>query len=273
MYAGTTISHGSGRIVGVHQKINRIARRRLKRHIPDVVDFPNIKTILHFEGKNGPDGIKRKSPSVDEPWHFIDPKNPDDKAVLTSINNHSYNLSIALRSGDKIKAAFEAAWLAHAIVDGLTPAHHYPMGEKIKELWGKDHDQRSSVKEKGIIKGVNSRDTISKNWQYWGAGGVITKHFNFEMGVASAISTDKFKEVEVTSSDIDELRQKGFEQLYLESVNKIYSLKMYDNLIKKGWTHKLALQTKKYLIPEMIRMVTLAWYQASLESIEVKNEC
>jgi hypothetical protein len=22
--------------------------------------------------------------------------------------------------------AFQAAWLAHAVVDGLTPAHHYP---------------------------------------------------------------------------------------------------------------------------------------------------
>jgi len=268
MYAGTTISYGSGRIVGVHQKIDRIARRKIKPHIPDKLWFPNISDILYFEGKNGPDGIKRKSPSVDEPWHFIDPSDSRDKKIFSDLDNHLYNLAVALKKEDVVRASFEAAWLAHVVVDGLTPAHHYPMGEKIKELWGKEHDSRSSVKEKGIIKGKDSRDTISKNWQYWGTGGVLTKHFQFEMGVASAISTDKFKKIKLTDSDLEELKKRGFSNIYLDSVNKIYSLKMYDSLTQSGWNRMLTLQTKKYLIPEMIKMVCLAWYQAVLLSTE-----
>lgn len=266
MYAGTTIRYGSGRVAGVHQKIDRIARRKIKPYISDKAWFPNISEILYFEGRNGPDGIKRKSPSIDEPWHFIDPSNLEDKQLFTYIENHLHSLSVALKQKDTVKASFEAAWLAHAVVDGLTPAHHYPMGEKIKELWGKEHNTRSSIKDKGIIKGKNGRDTISKNWQYWGVGGVLTKHFNFEMGVASAISTDKFKNFQLTYSDLEDLQKRGFQNIYSDSVNKIYSLKMYDSLIQSGWTRILTLQTKKFLIPEMIKMVCLAWYQAILLS-------
>ena len=268
MYAGTTISRESGRVVGVHQKIDRIARRKIKPYLPEGVWFPNINGILHFEGKNGPDGIKRKSPSVDEPWHFIDPSNPKDRQIFAYIDNHTHNLATALKEDNLIRASFEAAWLAHVVVDGLTPAHHYPMGEKIKELWGKEYDARSSVKEKGIIRGENSRDTISKNWQYWGAGGVMTEHFNFEMGVASAISTDKFKKFKLASSDIEDLKKRGFNKIYMDSVNRIYSLKMYDHLSPQGWTRALTVQTKKHLIPEMIKMVALAWFYSILLSQE-----
>ena len=98
---------------------------------------PTTREILHFEGNNGPDGIKRKSPSVDEPWHYIDPANPNDRALAGMINDHYVNLVQALRDANRVRAAFEAAWMAHAITDGLTPAHHYPLSDKIEELWGK----------------------------------------------------------------------------------------------------------------------------------------
>ena len=31
-------------------------------------------------------------------------------------------------------AAFEAAWLAHAVTDGFTPAHHEPLEEQLEGL-------------------------------------------------------------------------------------------------------------------------------------------
>jgi len=127
MYAGTTFRRDSGRIVGVHQKIDRASRRLLKKLIGKDAAFPSISQILHFEGINGPDGIKRKSPSKDEPWHYIDPTKDDDRALIGLINDHMANLVVALRTKNDERAAFEAAWLAHAIVDGLTPAHHYPV--------------------------------------------------------------------------------------------------------------------------------------------------
>ncbi len=270
MYAGTTIRRGSGKIVGVHQKIDRAACRCIKKIIPKNVVFPNIKDIIHFEGVNGPDGIKRKSPSKDEPWHFIDPSKTDDRDLIIQINNHIYNLTQALKTKNDIRAAFEAAWLAHAVVDGLTPAHHYPLGDKIEELWGKTYSERSSIRSKNIIHGVSLRDTLMKNWEYWGVGGVSTTHGMFEVGVASAVATERYNDFSIDKNDINSLKRIGFENLYLESIRKIDALKMYDRMGKDGWNRKLANETKKVLIPEMISLVILAWYQAahnaSLES-------
>src|SRR5262245_16037931 len=135
MYSGTTLRNASGRIMGAHQKLDRVARRALESITPGS-EFPAIKDILHFEGKNGPDGIKRKSPAQDEPWHYYDPINPDDNKLIEMITLHGSNLTKALRDKNTEKAAFEAAWQAHAIADGLTPAHHYPLKEKLESMRG-----------------------------------------------------------------------------------------------------------------------------------------
>jgi hypothetical protein len=50
--------------MGAHQKIDRTARNLLE-HLAPACPFPRTKTILHFEGNNGPDAIKRKSPAKD----------------------------------------------------------------------------------------------------------------------------------------------------------------------------------------------------------------
>lgn len=269
MYAGTTFRRDSGRIVGVHQKIDRVSRRLLKHIIAKDDFFPTISEILHFEGVNGPDAIKRKSPSKDEPWHYIDPAKPEDRGLIDLINDHMTNLTVALRSGNDERAAFEAAWLAHAIVDGLTPAHHYPLSDKIEELWGRPHTERVTKREKTIIKGTNRRDTISKNWQYWGAGGVFSAHLAFELGVASTIAPHRFNDSGPSQSDISTLEKIGFEAVFMQSMHKIYYLRMYDEFGAMGWTRDLANQTRKVLIPEIIKIVCLAWYNAlSIANVE-----
>lgn len=271
MYSGTTISKDSGKITGVHQKIDRAARRSLKIFMPKSIVFPNISAILYFEGNNGPDGIKRKSPSVDEPWHYINPSKPDDRALIGMINDHIYNLSEALKINNGVRAAFEAAWLAHAVVDGLTPAHHYPLEDKIEELWGKPYTERNSIKDKGIIKGDGKRDTLSKNWEYWGFGGVLTTHAKFEFGVATAITPISFKGYGATRRDIVDIKDNGFEQYFIKLVQKIDEFKMYDELTNDGWTVELATKIKDVLIPEMIKAVALAWYQATIMATEAKS--
>ena len=266
MYSGTTFRKKSGHFIGVHQKIDRIARRNLK-HIPGVAGgFPVIKDILHFEGNNGPDGIKRKSPSMDEPWHYIDPTKPDDREILTMIADHHYNLVQALKHKNEARAAFEAAWMAHAIVDGLTPAHHYPLSDKIEELWGKPKEERISIKEKNIIQGSNRRDTLGKNWQYWGAKGVFVTHVMFELGVATSIKTTRFNDTGLTYEWIKHADVKSFDQVFLDAVNKIYALDMYHIFWNQGWSAKLARQTRETLVPEIIRIVTYAWYRAYREA-------
>ena len=122
----------SGRIIGAHQKIDRVARRHLARLVPDLKQFPDIHTILHFEGIRGPDGAKLKSPGVDEPWHFINPGEAEGSLLLIDITDHQANLTAALKKNDMIRTGFEAAWLAHAITDGLTPAHHQADEEERK---------------------------------------------------------------------------------------------------------------------------------------------
>lgn len=262
MYAGTTFHNHSGNIVGVHQRIDRIVHRHLVEHTKHGAFFPSIKTILHFEGKNGPDGIKSKSPSVDEPWHFIHPDAGAEDPLVRSIEHHIENLSVALKAKDEVRAGFEAAWLAHAITDGLTPAHHYPLAEKIEELWGKPHHERNSKRDKIIIKGNGKRDMISKNWQYWGASGVFNLHWLFEFGVASAITTSRFKDVGITDVERDKVARGGYVAYFLESVKDVDGLGMYEEFARTGWSARLGNATKKQLAPIIMRNVFLAWSEA-----------
>lgn len=271
MYSGTTFRVKSGRIMGVHQRIDRLARRNLAKRLTKRQQFPGAHDILHFEGLNGPDGIKRKSPSVDEPWHHIDPENPSDRGIVDLINDHIYNLGRALADDNGTRASYEAAWLAHAVTDGLTPAHHDKLGEKIEELWGKAHHERDSVRDKTIIRGKNHIDTLRKNWKYWGSGGVFTAHVMFEWGVATTIASVRFDEnTGANGNDIIRLSSAGYETLFYESLRKVHALNMYQRFIKQGWTHELAVETKDVLIPEIVKAVTLAWYQAVQEAEDIR---
>lgn len=263
MFAGTTFGNKSGNMVGAHQRIDRVAKRQLVHHIGQAPFFPSITTILHFEGKNGPDGIKSKSPSVDEPWHFINPEAGSDDPLVTIITDHLHNLAEALKKQDEVRAGFEAAWLSHAIVDGLTPAHHYPLAEKIEELWGKPHTERISNKDKIMITGIGKRDTLSKNWQYWGASGVFTTHFLYEWGVSSAIAVGNFKEIGLKKADFQRIEEEGYIPYFLESVKAVDELKTYQEFAKTGWSTYLANITRKKLAPILMRNVCLAWYAAS----------
>lgn len=265
MYSGTTFRDSSGNLLGAHQKIDRIARIALERVLPDT-SFPQVKNILHFEGKNGPDGIKRKSPAKDEPWHYIDPTDPSDRALLEMIQAHHDNLVKALRKQGHEKAAFEAAWLAHAIVDGLTPAHHFPLSDKIEELWGRPKEERTSIRDKNIIRGEGYRDTVSRNWQYWGARGIMTTHGLFEWGFAVTIAPLKLRNAHPSGNDLVRVRSEGITPLFEEALHHVYGLKMYEQFQKRGWTRTLAKQTREDLAPLIVRLVTLAWYGAAYKA-------
>lgn len=268
MYSGTTFRTKSGRVIGVHQKIDRVAYRHLIKKLPKRNNFPGIQPILHFEGLNGPDGIKRKSPAKDEPWHYIDPDNTEDHILLDMIQDHIINMAQAMKDNNPVRASFEAAWMAHAIVDGLTPAHHYPLEEKIEELWGKPKDERQTIRDKNIIRGKNRRDTLSKNWQYWGAKGVFTSHFMFEWGVASSIAPLRFEELEITSEDYKRITTEDYQVIYKEILRVVAEMKMYEEFIKIGWSRHLAKETRDSLMPEIIRAVVLGWYKAYLMARE-----
>ncbi|NLA42794.1 hypothetical protein GX865_01375 [Candidatus Saccharibacteria bacterium] len=271
MYSGTTFRIKSGRVMGVHQRIDRVAKRQLRPFIPSSLKFPTLYQILHYEGLNGPDGIKRKSPAKDEPWHYINPEDPNDTALLDMIDEHISNMGKALRSKNVERAAFEAAWMAHAITDGLTPAHHYPLESKLEELrCGEGIETRTTTKEKILLPGKTRRHQLENNWEFWGAKGVMTTHFNFELGVATTISTAKLTTMAhaFNGDDIIQLEKYGFRDLYLNILSEIHSMGMYDEFQKKGWTRHLAKETKQDLIPLIIKAVVMGWYAAILAERE-----
>lgn len=263
MYSGTTIHTKSGRIMGVHQKIDRVARRHLAKQIALPPVFPKIGEILHFEGANGPDGLKRKKPGKDEPWHFIDPTVSLAGSDLgKQIHDHMTNLTNAIVENERERASFEAAWLAHAITDGLTPAHHYPLEEKLQELRGGGLETRDSKRKKLIIPGNGRRQLVRNNWEYWGAKGVMTTHLHFEFGVATAIATMRFDTLSFSKQLVESLQAEGFDALFDQSLQRISSMNMYEEFAAKGWTRHLARETKDVLVPEITRAVMLGWLNA-----------
>lgn len=267
MIAGTTLTPWSGRIIGTHQKIDRVARHHLKNIITDNRIFPSTKMILHFEGFNGPDSIKRKSPAKDEPWHFYSPFDDDDSKLIELISQHYGQLVKDLKEQDRIRAAFEAAWLSHAIVDGLTPAHHYPFEKKLSELRGGEGiESRNTIKNKIFIQGETNREIVNNNWKMYGPKGLFSTHFLFELGVAFLTAPLSFNDAAPTDHDIKEVLELGINEIFKRRAREIAILDMYELYYKRGWTIKLMIEIRQTLLPIIIRTVTLAWYSALYES-------
>lgn len=254
--------------MGVHQRIDRLARRELAATLSKRQFFPSEHDILHFEGLNGPDGIKRKSPGQDEPWHYIDPTDHSDDAIKIMIRDHIYNLTAALAEGNDKRAAFEAAWMAHAITDGLTPAHHYPLEEKLEELRdGEGLETRDTARKKILLPGKTRRHQLRNNWEFWGAKGVMTTHVAFELGIATTLSAaGRLADTTPSGNDFIRAKNEGFDVLFEEALQRIAALGLYEEFSKAGWTRRLARDTKQLLVPEIIRAVTLAWYICTVEA-------
>lgn len=277
-------SKHSGKIVGTHQKLDRIARKTLGKYLGGHY-FPETKEILYFEGMRGPDGLKRKSPGQDEPSHFIIPDN-DDGELIKLIKNHQYNLKRALKStagsssdnsedkspddpcNNPVRAAFEAAWLAHAITDGLTPAHHFPLGEAQNELMTeKEFVTVFGVPVKGIMHGRSTPETLRNNWLYWGADGYMSKHIAFEYGVAITMTALPDRVFVPKLSRADQKKLKNPETIdlpaeFYHSLKIVADLDMYNRFRTDGWTTELAFETKDVLLPEIIRCIMMGWGSA-----------
>jgi hypothetical protein len=88
----------------------------------------------------------------------------------------------------------------------------------------------------------------------------------FEWGVASAIAPDSFKVHALTIDDVNEFLRDGLEAVFMRTVHAIAEMQLYDEFGRTGWTRRLATVTRKTLVPNIIKVVTLAWYGAYLEA-------
>ena len=284
MYSGFALSNHSGNWLGVHQKFDRIAYRFLKKMLAeqgaDDVFFPSLSQILYFEGRNGPDGLKIKSPGRDEPHHFYNPHQPQQTTLLVDLKYHFDQLKEALVRKDAESAAWQAAWLAHVIVDGLTPAHHHPYEEQSYLLRGENIGQQTRILDKVLIKGGARKNTssrlslmtlIGKNWSLWGSKGLILNHALFELGVALIVKPARFGRFKPDTKTTRRYMKGGLIETFKDHGHEIADHEIYENFNRWGWTPKLALQIKNIVTPLMIQLTTLAWYEASLASGSVKS--
>ncbi len=286
MYSTTTIvknSKLSGKIVGTHQRIDQAARKALSRYLPRGKYFPTSKEIIHFEGTRGPDGLKRKSPGIDEPSHMMaegaeesaelaqrpsdqDHSSLDTRSVTEMIRDHHWNLVRALKNGDHVRASFEAAWMAHMITDGLTPAHHFPLSSVKDELMtDKELVKVFGSPLKGIMHGRNMLETLRNNWLYWGAGGHMSKHIAYEYGVLMIVAATPTKRM-LPRLGRSEFKDVNVDQMFQEALEKVQKYAMFDRFRTDGWTTELAMETRDVLIPEIVRAVALGWYSAVEEA-------
>lgn len=254
---------------GAHQKIDRIARQHLEvlsGHSADA--FPTYRQILKFEGQDGPDGIKRKTPAQDEPWHYYNPADPSDDQIIVIIEDHFRNLVKALKEENRTRAAFEAAWLAHALVDGLTPAHHYPYeAELIKLRGGAGIESRTTPKEKLLMPGETLPKQFQNNWKMWGDKGLLATHFAFEWGIAVMILPLRMgRAMPAAEEDVDFVCHRGVAELFKKRAQQVADLHMYDQFYKSAWTPHLAKQARRELMPLIVSTVTLSWYAAVEQS-------
>ncbi len=250
-----------------HQKIDRIARRHLTRLSPKVAAFPTIKEILYFEGQKGPDATKLKKLGVEQPWHFVDPFDMTDTDLDKTIADHHKQLIAALKDGNKERAAFEASWLAHALVDGLTPAHHHPYEAKLAELRDSpDRNDRANLMGRLIVKGGTKRDSFSRSLKLIGPKGLLMTHAAFEGGVFAILMPLRLEKAYPTEADLKRLREVGMGAYFRQTAKEIAVLDLYDKFYENGWTPKLARLVRSELAPALVRCVTLAWYDALLKS-------
>lgn len=274
MYSRATPFQKADKIAGTHQKIDRAARLVLREIISknqklSKIHFPKIDEILVFEGNGGPDGIKTKSPGKDEPWHFVEPYG-DLTPIRNYVENHLFNLSKALVNENYVRASFEAGWMAHAITDALTPAHQYPMTDKIIEISGKKPEERDKLIKKMFLSGENWRERILNNWEYIGPKGVMSSHMFYEMGVATMITSFSARKLSKMpeKDEIQLVLNGGFMTLFEEKIKWVADQKYYETYLEKGWTTALARDTKQELLPEISKIVALGWLEGIRRAFE-----
>lgn len=251
----------TAKIVGTHQRIDRAARTALGRSLKNNAAFPSAKEILYFEGMRGPDGLKRKSPGIDEPHHFYIP-GQDNSEFLTMLSDHQYNLRTALTEKDTVRASFEAAWLAHAVADGLTPAHHFPLHDVAEEMMT-DQEFYKIFGEpiKGIMRGNTKLETLKKNWDYWGVDGHMSRHIAFEFGVAAVAASATLREI-TPKFKKNELKNIDLIAEFEAAASEIVSLDLYTRFADYGWAPSLANDIKNKLLLGATRLIALAWASA-----------
>lgn len=253
-------------IFHAHQKIDRVARRNLTQLAPTTF-FPGIRQILKFEAGRGPDGARlKRHKHSEQPWHFVDPHNEQNSNIHFEIKEHYSGLVEALRTKDEVRSGFEAAWLAHAIVDGLTPAHHHPYEQHLEELRGDHRDTRKGLSGRLYVNGETLSETLTKSAKLIGPKGLLTSHAMFEVGAFTMTVPLKLTKSLPSTKEIASFAKLDTIDYFNKIAKEIASLNIYERFCSTGWTQALARDVKNEMAPRMARTVTLIWFAAAREA-------
>ena len=255
-------------IFHAHQKLDRVARRHLGQLLPPEAFFPTTRQIIHFDGAQGPDGTKlKRQKNGEQPWHFVDPYDVTDTELQDQLLFHYDELVKNLRCRDNVRAAFDAAWLAHALVDGLTPAHHYPYEPELEDLrGGQGRHTRKGLAGRLYVKADTVLESIQHSLKLVGPGGLLTNHAMFEAGAYTIIAPLRLNVGRPTPAELEHIVSDGIIAVFNELVQEIAALKIYDRFMARGWTQAVSRDVRRELAPRMVRMITLAWYAAHQEA-------
>lgn len=261
MFSRTILADSKTEKIATHQRLVRAASKQVKAYLPKGAKFPTAKQINYFEGKNGPDGLgTKKSKEEDIPCQFLLPEN-DDGRLVGHIRDHLHEVHEAYKKRDEIKLSFELAWLEHMIVDGLTPAHHYPFKEEVDKLSKRDRKEVDNLMKRLFLSGDGILNSIEVNWKHIGPKGVGSSHILYEAGIDFIAMSLRARQLikPITAEDIKKAKNGQFVDLYYKSVYKIADMKMFDKYMKSGWTTELANSTREVLLPEAVKCITLGW--------------
>lgn len=160
--------------------------------------------------------------------------------------------------------------MAHMITDGLTPAHHFPLSSVKNELMTDKEMMRVFGQPiKGMMHGRNMLETMRNNWLYWGAKGHMSQHIAYEYGVAMIVATLPQRAM-MPKMDTEAFCQMDTEKMFYDSLRQVQERKIYDRFREDGWTTELALETKNFLLPEIIKAIALGWFSAAMEAYKIK---
>lgn len=223
--------------IGTHQKFDREAYRLIRPALKQGI-FPMRREVLQFEGMGGPDGLKFKGKYKGD--HLWDPiKEIGHMPVWIEV--HYNNLVEAIREGDRIKAAFEAGFMAHYLTDSLTPAHHLSWKEAEAEY--------------------ENSSKLRKKWLYYGRKGLMSSHVAFEAGVSSTISFGRLK----TKFDTDlyeRVQSDGIQAVVKQESRTIAEHQLYRKFLEKGWNVAIARAVKRVVVPRIPQLIAAAWLSA-----------
>lgn len=250
MYSGIVTHKRSVKKIGVHQRFNTAAYRMIAPYL-DSEGFPLLKDIQHFEGVNGPDGLKIKSWRRPEASHIYDPEKGDGD-IPRRIGSHYISLVASLKDGDLTRAAFEAGWLAHYVTDGLTPAHHFPLDRLRHE----------------ILRPDSRSGRWRRRLHWYSYKGAIPTHLNFEMGIAAVLLFFPLR-FYLDTDKLAQARRVGAVEFFRQEAKDIAALNLYDKFCRRGWTADIAQAVRRVVAPQAAQTIGVIWLLAHLEASQL----